>query len=658
MKNFGTFLFPLVLVLTSSIQKAQAENSGLRQVLDLANLKQISESRAWKKLMHIEPNVIGLKSTQVTDLKFQLSNLEILNQLTEIEATLQAFTLPAATYEKMIDAPTAQLKKVANKIVDHSQHPICLFPARLKFLKKELPEARDYWSQLPDVNCVFQKIYLEALSVQSVSYVFSSYYSDSPGSAFGHTFFRMNRKENGGLNKQELLDYGVGYAANVTTSNGFLYAVLGLVGGFKGSWSNVPYYYKVREYNDFESRDLWSYDLNLTPDEVEMLTLHLWEVGSHYYTYYFFTQNCAFHMLTLLEAAAPRLHLIENVPFYYVIPADSLKALFYEPGLVGNISYRPSIRQVFLERAHRLEPHVKQRFADYAKADPASEVFFTDLSDEQKSLFLDAAIDLFDLKNPQITLEKNKTLYLKKEFLLSQRAKINYISKPVDLPIEMNEQPANSHGSSRLGVSFLNRDEKNYALLDYRFALHDLLDYQVGLPRNSQLEFFNFSFRSQQSRLYLEEFSLFKVLNLNPVNFFETKPSWGFDLGIQNKPKYCDSSNGQCLLYGALAKYGFTKNLFASNNRSMFWAMLRANLRYSDSLTDSKDYFAPGVEVGILHRFSDFDSILVYYGQEYPLNRRRYEDYLVEYRKSFFKSFQLGTRLKSDSFGVFSYWYF
>ena len=58
--------------------------------------------------------------------------------------------------------------------------------------------------------------------------------------------------------------------ANVTVSNGALYAVLGLVGGFTGSWSNLPYYYKVREYNNFEARDLWSYDLNLRPDEVAL----------------------------------------------------------------------------------------------------------------------------------------------------------------------------------------------------------------------------------------------------------------------------------------------------------------------------------------------------------------------------------------------------
>lgn len=40
----------------------------------------------------------------------------------------------------------------------------------------------------------------------------------------------------------------------------------------------MPYYRKVKEYGDFESRDLWEYELNLTPEETRFLVSHIWEM--------------------------------------------------------------------------------------------------------------------------------------------------------------------------------------------------------------------------------------------------------------------------------------------------------------------------------------------------------------------------------------------
>jgi hypothetical protein len=40
-----------------------------------------------------------------------------------------------------------------------------------------------------------------------------------------------------------------------------------LTGQYPGEYSIMPYYRKVKEYGDFESRDLWEYELNLTPEE-------------------------------------------------------------------------------------------------------------------------------------------------------------------------------------------------------------------------------------------------------------------------------------------------------------------------------------------------------------------------------------------------------
>ena len=621
-------------------------NTSLDTVLQLAREKKISNSRGWKKLLHLEPNALGFETTQISDPNFYLSKSSEYNKFSELEAVLISFLEFPEKYAKEISLPSK--KNNSQKILDHSQHPICRFPARLMYLKNQISEAQEYWNSLPQVNCVFQKIYLEALAPESISFVFSSYYSDSPGSAFGHTFFRINRTSNAAQPKQELLDYGVGYAANVTVSNQLVYALYGLIGGFTGSWTNLPYYYKVREYNDFEARDLWSYDLNLAPEEVQMLTLHLWEVGPHFYTYYFFTQNCAFHMLTMLEAAAPRLHLIEHVPFYYVIPSDSMKALFLESNLVKNISFRPSIRKIFLERVNKLNPATLEEFKYYTKTTHFSESK-NNLNEQDQALLIDAAIDLYDLRHPNLT---NKI----KEDLLQQRSQLNFISPHINLKAQQKDHPENSHGSSRIGIVYQEKFKNKSSILEYRFALHDLQDPQAGLPENSVLEFFNFRFNMLPSQLKLQSAHLFKVFNLNPITFFESKASWGAELGLQNKLSYCADLDESCFLTGALIKYGYSKNLFSEN--FIIWSLATVNLRYGDTLLNSKYYIAPGFELGGLYRITENSSLLTQFNREHPLDRAYDQHYSIQFQHSIDRNLSLGLSLENDFNRGLIYYYF
>ena len=114
---------------------------------------------------------------------FYLSHSEEYKKLSELQATLIAFNEPADKYARFIEHPLK--KNLTDKFLDHSQHPICRFPARLMFLKAELSEAKEYWKSLPQLNCLYQNIFLEAIDAASISFVFSSYYSGNPGSAFG-----------------------------------------------------------------------------------------------------------------------------------------------------------------------------------------------------------------------------------------------------------------------------------------------------------------------------------------------------------------------------------------------------------------------------------------------------------------------------------------
>jgi len=69
----------------------------------------------------------------------------------------------------------------------------------------------------------------------------------------------------------------------------------------------------VKEYGDFENRDIWEYRLQLTAAQTERLLMHVWELKESYFDYFFFTENCAYQLLPLLEVANPELHLTDRL---------------------------------------------------------------------------------------------------------------------------------------------------------------------------------------------------------------------------------------------------------------------------------------------------------------------------------------------------------
>ena len=265
-----------------------------------AQARELWKDPQWLGLIHYKKHFNHYKS-QADGKEFFLAGAEgVKNPQAELEATLKAFAKPLSDF------------------AEPNRHPQCQFPARYLWLKSQLAWKKN---DFPQITCDAYQKFKQREDAGSVTLIFSSYYLNNPSSAYGHTFLRLNKKRKPHEKRSDLLDHGVNYAAAMTTQNPVAYAVMGLSGMFRGVFTNVPYFYKVREYNDFESRDLWEYDLNLTQSEIDMLVAHIWELGSTYFDYYYITENCSYHMLTTLEAAAPRYDLTKKVP-YYVIPSE------------------------------------------------------------------------------------------------------------------------------------------------------------------------------------------------------------------------------------------------------------------------------------------------------------------------------------------------
>ena len=238
---------------------------------------------------------------------------------------------PYAELTATINAFVSPNKKVLRKGL--MIHPICKYPARYAWLRTKVDLPR-FEVQCEDYERFYRLIYPE-----KVWYVFSSYYLNNPSSSFGHSLLRFQRKARPGEKHNTLLDHGVNFAATPDTENPVLYALKGLSGGFAGNFSVLPYFYKVREYSDFESRDLWSYQLNLSKHEIERLVQHLWELGGTHFDYYFFSENCSYQLLALLEVAKPDLDILKRLPAW-IIPSETVQVIKKVPGLVLDELFR------------------------------------------------------------------------------------------------------------------------------------------------------------------------------------------------------------------------------------------------------------------------------------------------------------------------------
>jgi hypothetical protein len=159
---------------------------------------------------------------------------------------------------------------------------------------------------------------------------------NNPASMFGHTFLRVDQK--GQTEQTRILAYTINYAADVPPDSGMAYPIRGIFGGYRGYFSTIPYYLKVQEYRDIENRDIWEYRLNFTERLVRRLLMHAWELGNASFDYFFFKENCSYHLWPSRYAIH---HHLTDEFLLWTVPADTVRLIASKPGLVSGIFYRP-----------------------------------------------------------------------------------------------------------------------------------------------------------------------------------------------------------------------------------------------------------------------------------------------------------------------------
>lgn len=377
----------------------------------------------------------------------------------------------------------------------------------------------------------------------------------------------------------ELLDFGIDFSADVDTPNALAYAWRGLTGAFRGTFKRIPFYYKVREYNDYESRDLWEYDLSLSPEERLRLATHLWELGDTWFDYWYLTENCSYHVLGALEAARPDLELLAHVRSP-VVPADTVRALLENEGLVRAIRFRPSLRRTFRARLAGLDSAGRDAVAELAR-DPAA-AFPDGLSDEDRIRALDAAADLVDLRHAkELVFEKGGEGHDLKQALLTRRAAIGKPSPALEVVRPEDEGVHLGHAPRRFGAGAAIRDGGARVWdLRWRLTLHDLADPSAGHPDLASLEILPIRLRWRESDRFdlrdLEvEADLARIVSLTPLDAFDLQPSWSLRGGVTTvRDGGCPGCLAGLAAFGgggAIATPGRAATLFALAEARAFW---------------------------------------------------------------------------------------
>ena len=490
----------LLLVAALAPLAAAADEAYLAELVARSREMRLAERPEWRKLVHYEPDLVGPGLHSLIDSAwFFNSPRGKTDPRAELEATLAAFF--------------SDVQETADR-----QNPQCTFIARHAWLDAELGFDR---RRMPRRECLRFREWHAALNAQQLTLVFASAYLNNPSSMYGHTLLRIDARDQD--ERTRLLAYAVNSAANTDETNGLTFAVRGLMGGYPGTFSLLPYYLKVREYSDMENRDLWEYELALSPHEVERVLLHLWELLPAYYQYFFFDENCSYHLLGLLQVARPELEL--TAPFrWFALPSDTVRILTRQPGLVARTVYRPANATLIAARLETMAKDERSIAKDLSQGRAQAGEAVRGLRPERAAAVLEAAHDYATYRRVIGRQDVADPAKLTRELLVARSA----VDAPNQAPpLAAPVRPDEGHGTSRLAFGAGRRDGRSFQEVQVRATYHDVLDTDEGYVRGAQIEFFKTAVRHYQGgTTRLEQFIPVDILSLSPRDDFFQPLSW------------------------------------------------------------------------------------------------------------------------------------
>lgn len=464
-----------------------------------------------------------------------------------------------------------ELFETINSLKNGKNDILCRFPLRVKWLKENIPSLE---KEIVIYPCAQLDEYISSIDAKYVTMVFPTAHINSPASMYGHTFLRVSSNED-----TPLISNAINFAAKTDDTNGFIFAYKGLFGEYEGRYSILPYYEKIKEYNNLEQRDIWEYDLDLTQEQIDRLVLHAFELKDSYSDYFFFKENCSYNILWLLEVSRNDLDLVSHFTFK-TVPLDSIKIL-KSFNLIKDSRFRYSNMG---KMKNILEKKIENK--EYLKT------FINENKPLNESLSMDDKISYLDFKILYLQYQRANNQYDKKEYLnkylqlLKERSSYNKASS-YDIKTPFN--PLDSHDSAKVSFFYDSTDSFELGLKPVYTDIYDISD---GYLEGAYIDFFDLNIKkNKDEKIKLDKFTLLKINSLAQQDMIFKPFSWGIDLGYEH---FKDQND--------YLKIKPETGLTFGNEKNFIYTMIGSNLYYKNS----DQLYSVGTSIGfITNQFED-----------------------------------------------------
>lgn len=507
--TIGRYLWPLVLLNLLFNSASGSEPASLEK----GRLKEISESRTWQLLLGYTHS----GHSEIFSDNFFLSAEGAHNPHAELLATLNAFS-------QRFDNP--------------DENAQCRYRARYIFLSRQI-NLEKY--QIPPVVCpAFEKFQYDG-QLTGIKLVFASGYFGNPASYYGHLLLKLetDRKDITDLEKTAI-NFGAIYPPDENLPT---YIFKGVLGGYDAIFNEQEYYRQSLNYGETDLRDVWEYELNLTTNEIALLTAHLWEIQGVNYQYFFFDRNCSFRMAKVIDVVLEQ-NLVEDdslwqIPQHLVQQLSNIQ--HHAKSLIKNIRYLPSRQSRLYQRYLDLTEQEKLLLNKIIeKTDLLEGDEFNNMILESQYRILDTLLDYYQYllikkyQDEAITMAHYQKV-LSKRFMIPPG--ISHVQ------FSFNDSPEEGRKPSYIQMGVVNKNNNSEISLKIRPAYYDGLDYDSGHIKNSSLSMGELDLITEDNNLYIRSIGIVKIESLqrNVTGLPGDKVhSWYVDSGLINNIDECN----------------------------------------------------------------------------------------------------------------------
>lgn len=480
----------------------------------------LSSHSEWLALLHYEVTPGGkTKNSYVSTDSFFLSDEGRYNPRAELEATLQAFTSEHST---------------------ESPHPQCKFPARKLWLEQNAH------AEFPVITCDDFDRWAELDRVDSISMVFATGHFASPASFFGHNFLKINRIDA----TSYLLDNAINFGALIPPNeNPLTYLATGIFGGYEAEYSAEPFYRFLAKYGEKDLRDVWEYKLALSEAQRNLLIAHLWELQNVRFPYFFFRENCAYHISALLNLITTDTFVPRYMPWAMPITVfdNLMSSNINGKPLVDTIELHRSRRTLFQNRFAASSVKQKKLIHQYAlgQVDLSTSNAFSSLTEDEQIWIVDTLLDYSAFMSKEKDGEVHKE---NQRQLLMQRLQLTPAA--VKQPIADKSRPPHSGQRPSYTASGMNARNKGdrTAFVSIRPAYYDFMSLDIARKSHASFTIFDTQIKFDESaNATIDKFDLVNLSNLNTQYSgiaIDKASSWQLRIGYEGVADACSDCGG------------------------------------------------------------------------------------------------------------------